>query len=340
MRNTRKWLVLLLTLAMLMNTVGFTAMAAEDESPIVLQVSHAAESGPSLQVRITAAAARTVADGKLVVTYDAAKLTYADAEAGSAWPAGDQFAWSVNPKAGEVILTFANADYAAEGVLFTLSFTVAEAGDSVIAIDGGSSYISGVDADLTAEVSTCPSAHFVDVQTLFTEAHDAVDYMVSNGYMNGMSNTMFGPHVDLNRAMMVTILYRIAGNPDVEGAPAFTDVPAGTFYTDAVVWATGNGITNGVSANLFAPGKSLTRQELVTFLHRFAKVMGYELSGSADLSAYTDAAQVQPYAVEAFQWAVANGIIKGTTETTLSPEATTTRAQVCLMVYRMLARQD
>ena len=146
--------------------------------------------------------------------------------------------------------------------------------------------------------------------------------------------------MELNRAMMVTILYRIAGSPAVSADSTFTDVPADTFFTDPVAWAVANGITNGVSANLFAPGKSLTRQELVTFLYRFAGVMGYDRTATTDLSGYTDAAKVQPYAVEAFQWAVASGVINGTSETTLSPENTTTRAQVCIMVSRLLLQQN
>jgi hypothetical protein len=112
------------------------------------------------------------------------------------------------------------------------------------------------------------------------------------------------------------------------------------FYTAPVAWAVENGITNGVSSSLFAPGKSLTRQELVTFLYRFAKYMEYDVTKTTDLSAYTDFARVQPYAVEAFQWAVASGVVNGTSETTLSPENTTTRAQICIMVSRLLTAQD
>lgn len=337
MRNTRRWLVLLLTVVLLVNALGVSAMAAENESPIALKVSPAAASDSALQVEIVATEANTVADGKLVVTYDAAKLTYTGTETGAAWPENDQVTLSVNPAEGKVILAFANANAANTDVLFTLSFT--GSAESVIAIDG-TSYITGVEADLAQEVSTCPSAQFVDVTSLLPEIHTAIDYMVGNGYMNGMSQTMFGPNVDLNRAMMVTILYRIAGSPAVEGTPAFTDVPADQFYSAPVVWATANGITNGVSEHLFAPGKSLTRQELVAFLYRFAAYMGYDRTATTDLSVYTDAAKVQPYAVEAFQWAVAAGVIKGTSETTLDPELTTTRAQVSMMVYRLLSAQD
>ena len=339
MKHTRKWLVFLLCALMVVNTLGTGAMAAENESPIALYVSPAAEPGSPVQVQVTATETQTVADGKLVFTYDADVLTYTGIEAGSAWTDAAQVTLSVNAQTGKLILAFASADAAAEGVLFTLSFTTADTRDTVIALDG-SSYITGVSAALAQEVTTCPSVRFVDLDTLFPEAHDAVDYMVAQGYMNGMAQTVFGPHVDLNRAMMVTILYRIAGTPAVDGAPAFADVPAGEFYTEAVVWATANGITNGVSEQLFAPGKSLTRQELVTFLYRFAGVMGYDRTDAADLSGYTDAGVIQPYAVGAFQWAVAEGIIKGVTETTLEPEAATTRAQVSLMVYRMIADLD
>ena len=335
MRNTRKWLVLLLTVVMLVNTLGVTAMAVETESPLALQVSPAAEPG-HVQVRVMATQAQTVADGKLVFTYDAEKLTYIGSEIGAACTDPDQVTLSVNPKTGKVILAFASASAAAEGELFILTFRAS--GDTTVTLDS-SSYITGVQADLAQEIVTCPSAQFVDMPST-PEVHAAIDYMVGRGYMNGMSQTIFGPHVDLNRAMMVTILHRIAGSPAVEGTPAFTDVPADTFYTAPVVWAVANGITNGVSASLFAPGKSLTRQELVTFLYRFAGYMDYDRTATTDLSTYTDAEDLQPYAVEAFQWAVANGIIKGTTATTLSPEATTTRAQVSLMVYRLLSQQD
>ena len=337
MRNTKNWLALLLCVLMLVNTLGITASAVQSESPIGLSVTYAADG--TVQLQILASEARTVADGKLVLTYDAEKLAWLDAEPGAAWGDSEFFTWSHNPNEGALILTFASAEAAAEGVLFTVTFEAA--GDAVIAIDGSRSYISDVTADLSQEISTCPSAHFEDLTGFFPEAHEALDFMVANDYMNGMSAAHFAPHMELNRAMMVTILHRIAGEPPVEGDPAFADVPAGVFCSDAVVWASANGITNGVSANLFAPTKALTRAELVTFLYRFAGVMGYDRTATTDLSGYTDASLVlDSFAGEAFAWAVAEGVIKGTSDTTLSPAATTTRAQVCLMGYRLLSAQD
>ena len=337
MRNTKIWLVLLLAVVMLVSNLGVTAMATENESPLGLYVSPAAEG--IVQVNILSSQAQIVADGKLVVTYDPEVLTYVDTQPGDAWSDPEQVTLSVNPDSGKIILAFASIDASKDGTLFTLTFSGAVQ-DTVIAVDGSSSYITGVGAVKDLRVDLCPSAQYVDMQNMVPVIHEAVDYMVGMGYMNGMSGTMFGPNVELNRAMMVTILYRIAGAPAVEEDSTFTDVPAGVFYTAPVAWAVENGITNGVSANLFAPDKSLTRQELVTFLHRFAKYMQYDVTKTTDLSVYTDADKVQPYAVEAFEWAVASGVINGTSATTLSPENTTTRAQVCIMVSRLLKAQD
>ena len=336
MRNMKKWLAFMLCALMLVNTLGITAMATENESPIALSVSPAAVSGAPVEVRISATEAFVVADGKLIVTYDPAVLTFVDAAHGNAWSDPELVTLSVNPTEGKVILAFASADPSNTGVLFCLNFTAKKVADTTIALDG-SSYISDVTADLAQEVFTCASIQFNDLDSLFPEAHAAVDYMVASGYMNGMSQTAFGPHVELNRAMMVTILYRVDNCPGRESDIHFTDVPEGQFYTDAVAWAITTGITNGVSEHLFAPGKSLTRQELVTFLYRYAEVRSQDMTPAEDLTDYTDSSEIQPYAVAPFQWAVAKGIIKGTTETTLDPEATTTRAQVALMVYRMLS---
>ena len=339
MRNTKKWLVLLLCVMMLVNTLGITAMAAEDESPIGLSVSPAVGSGSSLKVQILASEAQTVADGKLVLNYDAEKLTFIDAAADAAWSDAEQVTLSVNDQTGKVILAFANADTAGTGELFTLTFSVKESGDSIIAIDCDS-YITGVNADLSALIDTCPAAKFADIGNLSAKSHEAVDYMVANGYLYGMTESQFGPYVELSRAMMVTVLYRAAGRPDVAGTCSFSDVPANDYYTKAVIWANENGITYGVSEKLFAPHKSLNRQELVTFLYRFAGYMGYDRTATTDLSNFDDAASIAPFATKAFQWAVAEGVVFGTTEYTLEPLATTTREQVVLMVYRLLSKQD
>ena len=338
MRKINKWLIFMLTIVMAVNAFGLTAVAAENVAPLDLEFFQTSVGGV-VQVDILATAGQTVADGKLVVTFDSADLLFDSVEIGSAWANAANVTLSHSVKNGKVILAFAGLDAAGEGVLFSIRFSGA-VGDTSFQLDGKASYITGTTSVPTVGGTFCPSENFADIQNAVPLIHEAVDYMVGMGYMNGMSGTMFGPNVDLNRAMMVTILYRIAGSPAVDGTASFTDVPAGQFYTAPVAWAVEKGITNGLSASLFAPGKSLTRQELVTFLYRFAGVMGYDRSATTDLSAYTDANKVQPYAVEAFQWAVASGVINGTSETTLSPENNTTRAQVCIMVSRLLTAQN
>ena len=147
MRNTKKWLVILLALVMLVSNLGVTAMAVETKSPIALDVPVAAEEGSLMQVRINASEAQTVSDGKLVVTYDSAKMTYVGTEAWS-----DEVTLSVNPSAGKIILAFASAEAADAGVLFELSFIAFVPGTATVAIDG-SSYLTGVEADLAQETS-------------------------------------------------------------------------------------------------------------------------------------------------------------------------------------------
>ena len=147
MRNTKKWLVILLALVMLVSNLSVTAMATENKSPIELGVPSAAEVGKTMQVRITASEAQAVADGKLVLTYDSKSLAYVGANAWS-----DEVTLSVNPTAGKIILAFANADAAEAGDVFVLNFIAYVPGTTTVAIDG-SSYLTGVEADLAQERS-------------------------------------------------------------------------------------------------------------------------------------------------------------------------------------------
>ena len=133
--------------------------------------------------------------------------------------------------------------------------------------------------------------------------------------------------------LLVTILYRLAGEPEPGGDSGFSDVAAGTWYTDAVAWAAENGIVNGVNDTEFAPGDDLTRQQLVTILYRYAESKGYDVSASADLSGYPDAGQVQDYAQPAMAWAVAEGIVEGV-DGNLNPAGNATRAQIATILMR------
>ena len=166
---------------------------------------------------------------------------------------------------------------------------------------------------------------------------NAVNYVTLTGLMNGTGDG-FSPNLAINRGMMVTVLYRMAGSPEVTAENPFTDVPADTWYTDAVIWASENGITAGTSETTFSPTNSLTREQLATFFYRFADFENPEpIEITGDLTGFTDAGQVASYATDAMKWAIGEGLISGTTETTLSPKATATRAQVATILMRYTA---
>ena len=136
---------------------------------------------------------------------------------------------------------------------------------------------------------------------------NAVNYVTLTGLMNGTGDG-FSPNLAINRGMMVTVLYRMAGSPEVTAENPFTDVPADTWYTDAVIWASENGITAGTSETTFSPTNSLTREQLATFFYRFADFENpdpIEITG--DLTGFTDAGQVASYATDAMKWAIGRG---------------------------------
>ncbi len=166
--------------------------------------------------------------------------------------------------------------------------------------------------------------------------HEAVDFVTKCGIMEGVGDGKFWPDGVTTRGQLVTVLYRMAGMPAVEDECGFTDVPADSWYHDAVVWAYVSGITTGITDTLFAPSSHVTREQVVTFLCRYAGFTGMDTTATGDLSAYADADLVSDYALPAMSWAVEQGIITGMGEDTLSPGASSTRAQIATMLMRFL----
>lgn len=166
---------------------------------------------------------------------------------------------------------------------------------------------------------------------------DAVQYVYENGMMSGTSETTFSPDVTTTRGMIVTILYRLEGSPDLLnenlGYP-YADVDANAYYADAVYWARQNGIVSGMSAEQFAPNDAITREQMAAILYRYTQFKGYDVSAKADLSVYTDAAQVSTYATDAMAWANGAQLIAGTSQATLTPAGNATRAQVATILMR------
>ena len=157
--------------------------------------------------------------------------------------------------------------------------------------------------------------------------YEAVKWAVKSGVTNGLSDTMFGPYESCTRAQIVTFLWRAAGSPEPKTMSSFTDVPASTYYAKAVAWAIENGITNGMTETTFAPDATCTRGQIVTFLYRALKGTA---SGSTN---FTDVKSDTFYA-DAINWAVANNVTNGTSNTMFSPNADCTRAEIVTFLYR------
>lgn len=158
---------------------------------------------------------------------------------------------------------------------------------------------------------------------------DAVRYVTGKSLMNGTSTTAFSPNENMSRAMLATVLYRMSGET-AEADSSFGDVSASAYYAAAVNWASSKGIVNGTGTDAFSPNASITREQLAAMLYRYAG----EPSVSADLSAYTDAVSISPYAEKEVEWCVAKGILSGKSATRLAPQDTATRAECAAMLQR------
>lgn len=159
--------------------------------------------------------------------------------------------------------------------------------------------------------------------------YDAVKFVYDKGIMDGVSYYKFAPDATITRGMVVTMLWRMAGEP-YEAAAGFTDVAAGRYYTTAVAWAAKNGIVEGMTATTFAPDQAITREQLASILYRYAKWLGFSGYGS-DISGYTDAGKVSSYAYDAMSWAVRSGVVTGTSARVLDPQGTASRAAAAQM---------
>ena len=159
--------------------------------------------------------------------------------------------------------------------------------------------------------------------------YDAVKFVYDKGIMDGVSYYRFAPDATITRGMVVTMLWRMAGEP-YEAAAGFTDVAAGRYYSTAVAWAARNGIVEGMTATTFAPDQAITREQLASILYRYAKWLGFSGYGS-DISGYTDAGKVSSYAYDAMSWAVRSGVVTGTSARVLDPQGTASRAAAAQM---------
>ena len=222
--------------------------------------------------------------------------------------------------------------------------------DQLIATDGNGNEIKLTDKGNGTFTFTMPASQ-VEVTATFRNVaeplpftdipagawyEEAARYVYEHGLMTGTSAATFSPDVTTTRGMIVTILWRMAGSPATSETAIFPDVVKDSYYADAVAWASANGIVNGYDNGLFGPDNPITREQLAATLYRYAQYSGCDMTDRADLSGYTDAVQITGYAVEALTWANANGLITGTSTTTLTPGGVATRAQVATIFMRFM----
>lgn len=358
----KKILCILLAAVMVMSmTTG--ALAAGDEATeaqgLRLELTES-EGTALLQVYLTA---EGLTNGRLVVSYDAAKLTLAEAAVGD-----ESWVTSLNTEtAGEVGFAWAGSDLPAEETLMlTLTFSEVSEGSSAGAVytaEVEESYNSGTAVTVepgeaqaessqgsdvpvvptTPTTPTTPTAPtepdepegsecpFVDIDGHWAE--DDIVKAYNAGLVKGTTDTTFSPDATVTRAMFVTLLYRLEGEPAVSGETPFTDVADGAYYEDAVAWAYSTQVVKGTSETAFSPDDVITREQLVTMLYRYAEYTGHDTSSRDSLTAFSDASDVSAWALDAVQWAVAEGIIQGYNGI-LSPAGNSTRAQATTILVR------
>ena len=217
-------------------------------------------------------------------------------------------------------------------------------GDRINVTDNGDGTYSFIQprGSVTIEVSfrealcdggrDCPCYQFSDVDTALWY-HQALDYVVANGLMNGTGSATFAPYTELSRGMLVTILWRMEEQPVVNYAMTFEDVAADAYYAEAIRWAAANEVVTGHSSSVFGPDEAITREQMAAILYRYAQYQGMEaITLEENLGGFADSGSISAYAVTAMNWAVGQGVINGNGSNMLAPTGTATRAEAAQML--------
>ena len=164
---------------------------------------------------------------------------------------------------------------------------------------------------------------------------DAVKFVVNNGLFNGVSDKSFEPQTNMTRGMLVTVLYRMEAEPDINDiTSSFSDVVIDSWYDDAVNWASANGVVNGYENSKFGPNDYITREQIVAILYRYSELKGYDITATGDISAYSDSGDIHDYALTPIKWALGNGLLSGRGNGVLAPSGNATRAEVATIIMR------
>ena len=303
----------------------------------------------------------TVVLSKGTATGDAFTSTYAEATAtitggaitATAYTGGGPTTYAITAPDAENGTVRVSPSRASRGTTVTITVTPDEGYEleSLTVLDSQDNEITLTDQGDGKYTFTMPSGR-VTVEASFAEIAleplpfddvddgdwfaGAVRFVYENGMMNGVSETSFAPHATTSRSMIVTILYRLEGEPVVDYAMDFTDVAGDAYYAEAVRWAASEGIVGGYGGGLFGSDDAVTREQLAAILYRYAVYKGYDVSigESTNILSYADFADLSEYAIPAMQWACGAGIVNGTSESTLTPQGEATRAQVAAMLMR------
>ena len=182
-----------------------------------------------------------------------------------------------------------------------------------------------------------PSVSVEDMKDIPSDAWyaDDVAYMMEKGWMTGTDSDAFSPDLSTERGMVITILYRMEGSPAASGTSQFPDVKDGEWYTNAILWGTGNNIARGYDDGNFYPNKTVSRQELACFIYRYAQFKGYDTDETVNLLLqFVDANEIAAWAKDAMEWSNAATLIQGTSNDTLAPEDSTARSQLAAICHR------
>ena len=274
--------------------------------------------------------ADAAANARMTVEFDPNYLTYLDYET-------DFAVHSVRAEEGRLEIGLANASSQKLQELVVIRFRVTGAWDQT-RISVTTERVDGENGSGTYTSYLYGEGYRFQDVTADQWFYEAVDHMASEGYIQGISQSHFGPALNMNRASFVTLLGRLAGVPEEQVQTQFVDVPADSFYSGYVAWAAKTGITTGVDATHFNPTGSVSRAQMVAFLYRYAKSVDPDLKvGDARqiLGAFADGQEVLAYdwMAESFAWAIENGVINGM-DGKLNPYGLTNRAQVAVMLYR------
>ncbi len=342
----KRWLSAVLCLCIA--AALFVPVRAADGAVLTLtQPASLPAAGQSFEVTVSISGNPGLCAAQLTLRYNAAVVRCTSAGTGAAL-SGMLSAGNEAASAGAIVAAAGTTPSKRDGVLASFRFTVVKAGDPGFSLaDVSLSDESGAEIAWSLAAGTAgaaPGGSGGAAQELFSDvpsgywAHDAVARAASLGLITGYADGTFHPGATVTRAQFTLMLYRLAGEPAVTAAARFPDVPAASRFAAAISWAAENGYVTGRADGRFDPSGAVTREQAVAILFRYSGgVSGMEtLLSSVYRTQFTDSGAVASYARAAFDWAIYNGVVSGTTSTTLSPKKPATRAQIAVILLNFV----